>query len=53
MQARLTSGSCFQVSASGQEECISGFMGLDIPKPAGKRAFQATASAAATLTSSE
>jgi phytepsin len=24
-----------KISASGQEQCISGFMGLDIPKPAG------------------
>jgi hypothetical protein len=27
--------SCLQIDAGGQKQCISGFMGLDLPKPAG------------------
>lgn len=25
----------WQINAGGQKQCISGFMGLDLPKPAG------------------
>ena len=27
--------SCLQIDAGGEKQCISGFMGLDLPKPAG------------------